>query len=300
MSDLKKLSRKESIMYAFELLIMLFDIFMALSSFFSISAFVGILFLLSGFLISPFCEKLFRKIPSASFETSIITRIGVQIISSIVLFIIAVAVGASKPVPDPVQTTAPPPEIMTSVSEQAESEPESITTTMIETEAEAIITETEPETTITTTTTVIKAETTTSITTIPETEVIATTEAEINTETIAEDETLLSHDMIAAILQLSLQENMENSTVTYDEDEQAYVVSVWEDGLALSIATMESASTEWKNLKTSFVNSANTLWDSVKELDADSDFYLQILNDQNRENALLIIYNGLVIYDVLA
>ncbi|MDE5884760.1 MAG: hypothetical protein K2H29_06770 [Oscillospiraceae bacterium] len=172
--SLKKLSKKESILYAFELLIMLFDIFMALGSFFSISAFVGILFLLSGFLISPFCEKLFRKIPSASFETSAITRVGIQIISSIVLFIIAVAVGASKPAPDPVQTTAPP-EIMTSVAEQTESKPESTTTTMIETET---------ETTITTTTTVIEVETTTSITTtIPETTTIITTETTITTTT---------------------------------------------------------------------------------------------------------------------
>ena len=239
--NFKKLSKKESILYAFELLIMLFDIFMALGSFFSISAFVGILFLLSGFLISPFCEKSFRKISSASFETSAITRVGIQIISSIVLFIIAVAVGASKPVPDPVQTTAPP-EIMTSAVEQTESKPESNTTTMIETET---------ETTVTTTTTVIKVETTTTITretTITTTTTILETEppAEASTQPltipITEPPTVLeTQPPVPEPKLLYFVLNLETNCIHINEEcsaakkilpENRSAISIWDDELA--------------------------------------------------------------------
>ena len=106
--------------------------------------------------------------------------------------------------------------------------------------------------------------------------------------------------MIAAILQLSLQESMENSTVTYDEEEQAYVILVWQDGLALSLTVTDQSSPEWKNLKETFVNSADTLLESVKELDPDAHLYLQLLNDQNLEKTLLQIYDGVITYDVLA
>ena len=92
----KQLSPKETILYAFESFIMFIDIIMALSYFFTVSTIAGLIFLLCAFLISPFCEKLFQKIPSPIFQTSVLTRVGIQIICSLVLFIVGVAVGATQ------------------------------------------------------------------------------------------------------------------------------------------------------------------------------------------------------------
>lgn len=305
----KKLGVKKVILYSFESIIMLFDIIMSIGVFETGSALAGFVLLLSAFLISPFCEKLFRKLPAPSFQNGTLVRVGIQILYSIILFVIG-AVLLSVSTPETIETGMP-------VAEQTTSEKESITTTAdetgsatsttIETTTEITTTTVETTTTIpetevttttiaTTTTTIPEIEATTATTTILETE--STTET--NAETADDEDTLLSHDMIAAILQLSLQESMENSTVTYDEEEQAYVILVWQDGLALSLTVTDQSSPEWKNLKETFVNSADTLLESVKELDPDAHLYLQLLNDQNLEKTLLQIYDGVITYDVLA
>ncbi|MDE5768644.1 MAG: Ltp family lipoprotein [Oscillospiraceae bacterium] len=92
----KKLSAKEIILYSFESIIMLFDIIMSIGIFGTGSTLAGFIFLLSAFLISPLCEKFLHKIPITSFQNSTITRIGIQFIFSLILFIIGVAVGTTS------------------------------------------------------------------------------------------------------------------------------------------------------------------------------------------------------------
>ena len=175
----KKLGVKKVILYSFESIIMLFDIIMSIGVFGTGSALAGFVLLLSAFLISPFCEKLFRKLPAPSFQNSTLVRVGIQILCSIILFVIG-AVLLSVSTPETIETEMP-------VAEQTTSEKESITTTADETgpatsttiETTTTIPETEVTTTTiaTTTTTIPEIEATTATTTILKTESTTETNA---------------------------------------------------------------------------------------------------------------------------
>ncbi|MDE6776384.1 MAG: hypothetical protein K2J25_00455 [Oscillospiraceae bacterium] len=311
----KKSSGKEAILYIFESLIMLFDVIMSLGVFASGVVSAGIMFLVAAFVISPFCEKLLQKIPIVSVQNDRIKRVGIQIICSAVLFIIAVAVGALQMPTNTSKNETPVIEtgIGQATSEEftteTTEETKSTTTISIEVEIETTTTTTSAETETETTTIEITTETTTTTTKLETESTVTTTTTtkpetttEVNAETTSDEDATnitLSHDTIAGILQLSLQEEIENSEVIYDEEEQAYVVSIWQDGLALSLSTMDSSSLEWKSIKESFVNGTDELLETVRELDPDAHLYFQILNDQNLERRLLRIYDGIVIYDVL-
>lgn len=308
----KKSSGKEAVLYIFESLIMLFDVIMSLGMFASGVVSAGIMFLVTAFLISPFCEKILQKMPIISVQNNRIKRVGLQMISSAILFIIAVVVGVLQMPANTSKNETPVIEAETQVTSEeftAETTEETISTTTISIE-------TEIETTTTTTSAETEAETTTIETTVETTTtkletkstVITTitikpeTTTEVNTGTTSDEDTTdvtLSHDAIASIMQLSLQQEMENSTVTYDEEVQAYIISFWQDGLALSLTAMDSSSTEWKNFKEISVNSADEFLETLRELDADAHLHFRILNDQNLERVLLQIYDGIIIYDVL-
>lgn len=89
MEDNRKLNIKEIIVCVVEIFIMIFDLIMSLGGFVSGSAFAGVLLLVSAFLVSPFCEKLLRKIPSV--KNNLLTRVGIQFVSSAILFFIGVS-----------------------------------------------------------------------------------------------------------------------------------------------------------------------------------------------------------------
>lgn len=168
----KKLGAKEIILYSLETLIMVFDIIMSLGSFGMGSVLAGFIFLLSAFLISPFCEKLFRRLPALPLQNSTLARVGTQIICSIVLFIIG-AIQLPTSTPETVETGIPVVE-----ETKLETETELTTTTTIGTTTETITTTTTtiPETEATTTTII-------ETTTIPETKstITTTTKKETNT-----------------------------------------------------------------------------------------------------------------------
>lgn len=312
----KKPSGKEAILYIFESLIMLFDVIMSLGMFASGVVSAGIMFLVTAFLISPFCEKILQKMPIVSVQNNRIKKVGLQMISSAILFIIAVFVGVLQMPANTSKNETPVIEAETQVTSEeftAETTEETklTTVTSIEAEIETTITttttsaETETETTTIeatteTTTTTTKLETESTVTTTTTTKPETTTE--LNTGTTSDEDVTdvtLSHDTIASIMQLSLQQEMENSTVIYDEEVQAYIISFWQDGLALSLTAMDSSSTEWKNFKEISVNSADEFLETLRELDADAHLHFRILNDQNLERVLLQIYDGIIIYDVL-
>ena len=166
----KKLSAKETILYIFESLIMFFDAIMALSMFMSRIAFAGIMFLLTAFVISPFCEKLLQKVPIVSVQNYRIKRVEVQIICSAVLFIIAVSFGALQ---TPTNTSKNGTPVIETVTQTATEKPttetteetELTTTTFIEAEIETTTTPTttSAETEIETTTITTKNQTETSV-----------------------------------------------------------------------------------------------------------------------------------------
>lgn len=141
---------------------MAFDIFMSLGSFIMGSTFAGLIFLLSAFLISPFCEKLFRKFPALPLQNSVLARVSIQILCSIVLFVIGVTQLPTN-TSETIETG-----ILTTETEQVTSEEPTTENIIEETSTSAIVATTETEattteiTTITTTTTTI-IETTTNL-----------------------------------------------------------------------------------------------------------------------------------------
>lgn len=109
----------------------------------------------------------------------------------------------------------------------------------------------------------------------------------------------------AALIELAIKEGFGNDyTITTDED--TITVSVWKEGVAAAVVLVQTAGgdtnhPDWVTVKESFMS----LYNSLSELLSaggynDYSIILNALNDQNRENTLLTIAYGIIIYDALA
>lgn len=114
----------------------------------------------------------------------------------------------------------------------------------------------------------------------------------------------LSVDAIAAIIEISLQESFgENYTIEYDDT--GITVNIWSEnvtpGVTLAINGDSEALKAWESLVENFVNTSVTACNLLKENGhSDVIFSYNILNELNKDNYLLMILNGEVIYDVVS
>ncbi len=109
----------------------------------------------------------------------------------------------------------------------------------------------------------------------------------------------------AALIELAIQEGF-GSDYTITTDEDTITVSVWKEGVAAAVTFVQAAGgdtnhPDWVTVKESFTS----LYNSLNELLIaggynDYSIFLNALNDQNKENTLLTIAYGIIIYDALA
>lgn len=113
------------------------------------------------------------------------------------------------------------------------------------------------------------------------------------------DDQMMSLETLCSTIKTVLGKNYSGCTVTHDDS--TITVSVWIDGLALSLASGDQDTKDsWETAK----DSLSELSESIDELvDTagynDVNVLFNVLNDLNHENALLSMLNGVVIYDVL-
>lgn len=88
-------------------------------------------------------------------------------------------------------------------------------------------------------------------------------------------------------------------------EDKTIIVSIWNDGIAESILTLKNIGADetnetWVKFKESFTNLEKKMEDVCKSNGRDDiTIILNIVNDVNKDNSLMIISNGTVIYDVM-
>lgn len=85
-------------------------------------------------------------------------------------------------------------------------------------------------------------------------------------------------------------------------DGNAFVVNVWQDGIALgatlAVAGDRDCSSAWKTMRANQVKMCETIMDTADAAGLEIDVIINLLNDTNTDNTLLTIFNGIVVYDV--
>ena len=85
-------------------------------------------------------------------------------------------------------------------------------------------------------------------------------------------------------------------------DEATISVNVAESGLALEAVLIKSNGnfTEWRKMKKELQNFAQNIYKFVKDSGfEDTIVFVNLLNDQNKENSLIMYMNGILIYDAI-
>ena len=85
-------------------------------------------------------------------------------------------------------------------------------------------------------------------------------------------------------------------------DETSISVNVAESGIALEaiLANSQEKFTEWREMRESIRKFSETVYKLVKDSGfKDTIVYVNLLNDQNKENTLIMYMNGVLIYDAI-
>lgn len=128
----------------------------------------------------------------------------------------------------------------------------------------------------------------------------AATEAEPEEEMSDED----TVDLVLSLIELSIGDNFDYYTL--DGDESSIELSVATDGIAEAVYEAMSVGLDenyedWVSVKDNFCSLCDTLYESAVDLGMDDPtVFVHILNDQNYDNILLSVMNGVVVYDVMA
>lgn len=107
-----------------------------------------------------------------------------------------------------------------------------------------------------------------------------------------------STDIVKATINLSLsQQDVFDYEVSYNEEIDTYIANMWYDGLTLGITTNP---TQYVEFQQTAANTCKTLYDSIQDIDPGAHFSIFILNDINKENVLITILDGVVVYSIIS
>jgi hypothetical protein len=112
----------------------------------------------------------------------------------------------------------------------------------------------------------------------------------------------ISLDTAAAIAETFFSGNFENYAVEYDET--GFTASIWADGIAAAAMLArqgdENVLKEWEYLKTQTINLSNSTKEYFKNVGwPDMVVAINLLNDNNLDKILLMVIDGVVVYDVV-
>lgn len=101
-----------------------------------------------------------------------------------------------------------------------------------------------------------------------------------------------------------LASNYGSGNYTMDYDSTGVVINVWEDGVAQGVVYAASGDETYKSMWDDIVYGIKDLSTSVEDAIAEcgyEDMYvcINIVNDQNKDNVLLSVVSGVVIYDAV-
>lgn len=114
--------------------------------------------------------------------------------------------------------------------------------------------------------------------------------------------------VIAASLKAILDKNSDGTSVEYDVDydDDSITIYVKSDGAAAEIAQAKASGYDdtyepWVKMRDSMVTLCNSAVDAVEVFGVTGKYVtVTVVNDANEDNTLLMIMNGVVVYDVMA
>ena len=114
--------------------------------------------------------------------------------------------------------------------------------------------------------------------------------------------------VVAASLKAVLDKNAEGTGVEYnvDYDDTGITIYVKADGAAAEIAQAKASGYDdtyepWVTMRDNMVNLCNSAVDAVEAFGVTGKYVtVTVVNDANEDNTLLMIMNGVVVYDVMA
>lgn len=111
-----------------------------------------------------------------------------------------------------------------------------------------------------------------------------------------------STESVASLIELSIKQGFDNYTV--DTQDDTIVVNVWQDGIAMGAASAQygdsSAQSAWETMKDSAVEMSNSFKELARTAGRDDiTVVMNVINDQNQDNTLLTVIDGIVTYDCL-
>lgn len=128
-----------------------------------------------------------------------------------------------------------------------------------------------------------------------------TTVQEETTTAESEEETDIdTHESVRQLIETVSAMYFQDISVTYDEETDSYIVNVCQEGVASDLTAVRAGTLErstWDQVVDTMVDDCNSMKGVVEKAELDSNVMLNILNDQNRDNVLLSIINGTVIYN---
>ncbi len=114
----------------------------------------------------------------------------------------------------------------------------------------------------------------------------------------------LDRDTIKKVLETSMAQGFDEDSfsVDYNEELDSYVISMWQENFTAMIALSKddpSVKENWDTMVETLTSTSEQMLESVRTMDPDANITINILNDINKDNILLMIYNGAVVYNEL-
>lgn len=115
----------------------------------------------------------------------------------------------------------------------------------------------------------------------------------------------LTMDEVVPLLDSIIAQNFDEDKYSLEYDDAGITLSLWEDGLALgatlAAAGNADAKTAWDEMTDNIIYMSDSMTEALSTLGLqDTVVTVNILNEQNTDNVLLCIVNGVVIYDATA
>lgn len=112
----------------------------------------------------------------------------------------------------------------------------------------------------------------------------------------------LTMDEMGPLLDSIICQNFDEDKYTLEYDDSGVTLSLWEDGLSLGAALAASgnadAKTAWDEMTDNIIYMSNSMTDAMDSMGIQNTIVtINILNEQNPDNVLLCVMNGVVVYD---
>lgn len=111
----------------------------------------------------------------------------------------------------------------------------------------------------------------------------------------------MSAELFRGVLQSAFEDEFDSADVQYEEDSNLYVIYVAIDGVTKDAlaAKLSGDTSDWDTMRANIEDTSQKLHEQAQEYRLNSSISIIIMNDLNKENALLSVLDGVTVYDFM-